>query len=80
MDLGEAASLATRFPNAVMDLFRVGPSLIRSCVGSSAIFSAPGNSTTRNRDVNGSWLSFGTLKKKVTAAVDPLKNLKMTLT
>lgn len=61
VDFGEAASFATRFPKAVIDRFRVVPSLIRSCVGSSASFSAPGNSTTKNREVKGSWLSFGTL-------------------
>ena len=61
VDFGEAASFATRFPNAVIDRFRVGPSLMRSCVGSSASFSAPGNSTTKNREVKGSWLSLGTL-------------------
>ena len=64
VDFGEAASFATRFPNAVIDRFRVGPSLMRSCVGSSASFSAPGNSTTKNREVKGSWLSLGTLGKK----------------
>ena len=61
VDFGEAASFATRFPNAQIDRFRVGPSLILSSVGSSASFSAPGNSTIKNCEVKGSWLSFGTL-------------------
>ena len=64
VDFGDAASFATRFPNAVIDLFKVGPSLMRSCVGSSASFSAPGNFTTRNREKKGSWLSFGTLVER----------------
>ena len=64
VDFGAAANWATRFPNASRDLFKVGPSLMRSCVGSSASFSAPGNFTTRKRDVNRSWPSFGTFMSK----------------
>mmetsp|Transcript_26155 Transcript_26155/g.64592 ORF Transcript_26155/g.64592 Transcript_26155/m.64592 type:complete len:283 (-) Transcript_26155:811-1659(-) len=37
-------------PNAVMLLLRVGPSRIRSVVGSSAIFSAPGRSMMMKRE------------------------------
>mmetsp|Transcript_47037 Transcript_47037/g.112051 ORF Transcript_47037/g.112051 Transcript_47037/m.112051 type:complete len:257 (+) Transcript_47037:604-1374(+) len=56
----DCARVRTSWPNAIMELLSVGPSRIRSVVGSSATLSAPGVSMMQNRENKCS--STGTLE------------------